>query len=139
MCIRDRTELDDGTLLPVIMAAPNLATAFGSDNSAYTGNGAGLFAFTIPGLDMVDVTIDAITPDLGNCDLATDEPEPYETNGFVGYVLVLENCGGHNNNIVYVGAQIPGEDRFILLGVQVVDQEMLEALPTILTSFRWEN
>ncbi len=124
--------------LAVIAAAEDLAAAFGSTAEAYAGNGAALIAFTDPNLDMVDTMVSIMQEDLVNCTAAGDL-EPYETNGFEGVIGLLTNCANAQSTLIYVAARIPGESRFILLGIQAVDDAMLDAVPTILSSFRWEQ
>ena len=130
--------LDGYGTIPVIAAAENLATAFGTTTQGYSGNGAALVGFTDPGLDMEQTIIDMIGDDAVNCTQA-GPVETYETNGFEGVIVLLNNCSGQQTTIVYVAARIPGEQRFIILGIQAVDDAMIDAIPTILNSFRWEQ
>ena len=124
--------------LPIVAAAENLASAFGSTTEAYAGNGAVIVAFTDPALDMVDTTVSIMEADLANCTQSGDV-ETYETNGFEGIIVLLTDCSDAGSTLVYVAARIPGEARFFLLGIQAVDDAMIDAVPTILNSFRWEG
>lgn len=124
--------------LPAILAAEDLATAIGSGPEAYAGNGAALIAFTEGGRDMVDTLVEVAQTDLDFCELAGD-PEGFETGGFEGVIITLVNCNGGQSSLIYVGAQIPGESRFVILGIQAVDDAMVNAIPTILSSFRFAD
>ena len=125
-------------VLPAIVAAENLSTAVGDTDSAYSGNGALLLAFTDGGRDLVDTLVELAQFDLQNCDLAGDS-EVFETGRFEGVIVTLVNCGSARSSIIYVGAQIPGESRFVVLGIQAVDEAMIQAIPTILGSFNFTN
>ena len=129
--------LDGYGTVPVIAAAENLATAFGTTAEAYSGNGAALVAFTDPSLDFTTTVTDMIGDDAVNCTQVGDV-ETFQTNGFEGVTVLFNNCRGKQTTIVYVAANIPGESRFIVLGIQAVDEAMIDAIPTILSSFRWE-
>ncbi len=124
--------------LAVVAAAENLETAFGTTAEAYAGNGAIIVAFTDPALDMVETTLSIMEGDLANCTQSGDAEE-YRTNGFEGFVVLLTNCSTAQSSLVYVAGQIPGEERFFILGIQAVDDAMVGAVPTILNSFRWES
>ncbi len=130
--------IDGYGTIPVIAAAENLATAFGTTAEAYSGNGAALVAFTDPNLDFSTTVADMIGEDAVNCTQVGDV-ETFVTNGFEGVTVLYNNCLGKQTTIVYVAAQIPGESRFIILGIQAVDEAMINAIPTILSSFRWES
>lgn len=129
--------LDGFGTVPVIAAAENLATAFGTTAEAYSGNGAAIVAFTDPNLDLSETVVAMIGDDAVNCTQVGDV-ETFTTNGFEGLTVLFNNCLGKQTTIVYVAARIPGESRFIILGIQAVDDAMIDAIPTILSSFRWE-
>lgn len=62
--------------------------------------------------------------------------EAYSGNGAA---LVAFTDPNLDMTLVYVAARLPGESRFIVLGIQAVDEAMIDAVATILNSFRWER
>lgn len=87
---------------------------------------------------MSQTIVEMIGDDAVNCS-QVGEAETYETNGFEGVIVLLNNCHGQPATLIYVAARVPGESRFIVLGIQAVDEAMIDAVPTILNSFRWND
>ncbi len=119
--------LDDGTVLPFLIAAPDIV-AFGDSFET-----PGMFLTAIPGATDVDGALAQFAPAPGEC----GEPviDTYSDQKFTGKFAIYPACGGGATLNVIVAATPADGSYLALLGVQTVTAADVAALDTLFDTF----
>lgn len=120
--------LEGGAELPQIVAAPDL------DAYLETFDGPGMsFAVDLDGAISID---DFLASSDFSADCLTEGPEPYDDGLYTGRVEYWTDCGERDSVLVVIAARPPGSEFTLRVVAQVLSDSDVEALDTIVRTFR---